>query len=277
MFICWRGILHSNLIEPVYKYPTFVSPLHSTIFSFRESIMHRLISLRSKSISTKSSALLTHLSNSTISSIHKFHPHPCEYLPKHLSQNPTFNQNSRFPVSAHGFHGFSSTNFQNLSGNRCCIRSFSAEPDRDSIEYDVVIVGAGPAGLSAGIRLKQLCGENGSDLSVCIVEKGAEVGKVHLDFNRFRPENSFLFGKFFNVTIVFQWHIWLCYNRNYSSLTVAFNFLWWKKRKKTKSSFWLSFLNIQMALFLSQKKWLCFWDDMISKLIWPLERKYVVG
>ena len=48
--------------------------------------------------------------------------------------------------------------------------------DRESMQYDVVIVGAGPAGLAASIRLKQLAAAAGRDLSVCILEKGSEVG-----------------------------------------------------------------------------------------------------
>jgi electron-transferring-flavoprotein dehydrogenase len=48
--------------------------------------------------------------------------------------------------------------------------------ERESMEFDVVIVGGGPAGLAAAIRLKQLAAAAGTDISVCVLEKGSEIG-----------------------------------------------------------------------------------------------------
>ena len=49
-------------------------------------------------------------------------------------------------------------------------------PARESMDFDVVVVGAGPAGLATAIRLRQLAAETGAELSVVVVEKGSEVG-----------------------------------------------------------------------------------------------------
>jgi choline dehydrogenase-like flavoprotein len=49
-------------------------------------------------------------------------------------------------------------------------------PQRETMEFDVVIVGAGPAGLAAAIRIRQAAAKNERDISVVVVEKGSEVG-----------------------------------------------------------------------------------------------------
>jgi len=64
-------------------------------------------------------------------------------------------------------------NIENDSNHK---QTVSAAEERETMEFDVVIVGAGPSGLSAAIRIKQLAKEKNKEISVCIVEKGSEVG-----------------------------------------------------------------------------------------------------
>ncbi len=59
--------------------------------------------------------------------------------------------------------------------------------EREYMEFDVVIVGAGPAGLSAACRLKQNAAQAGQEISVCVVEKGSEVGAHILSGAVFEP------------------------------------------------------------------------------------------
>jgi electron-transferring-flavoprotein dehydrogenase len=60
--------------------------------------------------------------------------------------------------------------------------------DREAMEFDVVIVGAGPAGLGAAIRIKQQAERAGRDVSVCVLEKGSEVGAHILSGAVFEPD-----------------------------------------------------------------------------------------
>ena len=74
--------------------------------------------------------------------------------------------------------------FPSVTGVQARTMCDAAEEEREAMEFDVVIVGAGPAGLSASIKLMQLAQAEGKELSVCVVEKGAEVGSHILSGKR---------------------------------------------------------------------------------------------
>ncbi|KAL9162408.1 hypothetical protein ABFS82_07G088300 [Erythranthe guttata] len=144
--------------------------------------MLRLISSSSKSKSSKTLA-------SYSVPIHFPNPHHLSGSSANSTKIPPLNRYlNRF--SSHGF-ARNPANFADFNQNWSGLRNFSCESSssvrRETLNYDVVIVGAGPAGLSAAIRLKQLCRENDVDFSVCVVEKGAEVGAHILSGNVFEP------------------------------------------------------------------------------------------
>jgi len=71
--------------------------------------------------------------------------------------------------------------------------------DRDSDEADVVIVGGGPAGLSAACRLKQLADASGKEMRICLVEKASELGLYIIIFTKLQQSINIIMPIIYNL------------------------------------------------------------------------------
>jgi len=104
------------------------------------------------------------------------------------SSSPWWSSSSRYsssPIRANP-EGTGQEESEQLTGEE--EEEENVEP-RDSMAFDVLIVGGGPAGLAAAIRIRQLCLERDRDLSVCVIDKGSEIGAHILSGNVFDPKS----------------------------------------------------------------------------------------